>query len=75
MTSAPAMAIAKQIRTMNIVPVRLTSVEEPQANPEHVDGTSAARITRSSDDVSSSMIDPMVSNNDPVPNRGEPSSS
>ena len=69
------MAIARQINTMNNVPVLLTTVEEPQANPGHVDGTSAARITSSSDDARSSMIDPTVSNKDPVPTRGEPASS
>jgi hypothetical protein len=67
------MAIARQIRTMNSVP--LASVEETQADPGHVDGASAARIAGSFDDVSSSMIDPTVSNNDPVPTRGELASS
>jgi hypothetical protein len=71
MTSIPATAIARQAKRMNNVRISAASVEEPQANPEHVDGASAARIASSSDDVSSSMIEPTVANSDPVPSRAE----
>lgn len=71
MTITPAMAIARQIRTMNNVGVAVASVEEPHPDPRHADGASAARITGPSDDVSSSMIDPTVANSDPVPSRAE----
>ena len=65
------MAIARQMRTMNGAPLSVASVvEDPQLDPGQVDGASAARMTPSSDDVSSSMIEPTVANSDPVPSRG-----
>jgi hypothetical protein len=75
MTSTPAMAIERQIRTMNHkARSSVPSVGEPQANPGHGVGASAAPIARSSDAASSSMIDATVANSDPVPSRAEPAS-
>lgn len=70
MTNTPATAIARQIKTMNGARFSVASVvEEPQSDPRHVDGASAARMAPSSDDVSASMIDPTVPNSDAVPSR------
>jgi hypothetical protein len=67
--STPATAIAIHIRAMSNARVIVDPVAEPQPDPGHEVGASAAWIARSSGDASSSMIDATVANRDPVPSR------